>query len=518
MPKKLLVVLGLLSLVFVQCTTKKNNSPLKESNLASQFYEIDINHDTVLHTQKGAIITIEKGSLTSSTSVAKLEIKEAYSMADILQAGLVTTAGKEILSSGGMIYIDAAKGSDAKIAKPLAVAIPTNNVQEGMKLFKGERNNDSTINWANPQPLQPREVTPDITAGEVLFRNNCASCHNPVKDATGPALAFLDRRRDEKWLLAFVRNSAELIANRDPLANCIYEKYNKTAMSAFPQITAKELHQIFEYVNDKAADTDPNSIPDIKKKIDSCKNYEKQMALLINKRANLVTENDKLTAVNNNSAAPSAPNMQASPAPQPATIPDNTVRTTGANSEYYKVKIETFGWYNIDILTKNLPGFENSELIVRLIGTYKSEITMYCILPEKKIMLNGGLVNGKSDQYCFYTDDGKIPLPQNTRAIIIATFEENGQLYFGSTSFTTALTQSPELTITATTSEAMKVSIEKMNVADFNIEIGKSKNAESIKEIDEQLKVVDQLRPQNFNCGCADLVVESDTGRLHKKR
>ncbi len=499
MPKKILVMLGMLAILFVQCTTKKNKSVLKESNLASQFYEIDINRDTVLHTQKGALINIPKGSLTGSTATAKLEIKEAYSMADILSAGLVTKSGKEILSSGGMILIDAAAGSDVKIAKPLSVSIPTDNMQDGMKLFKGVRNSDSTIDWTDPLPLQPKEITPGITAGKVLFEKECASCHNPVKDATGPALAFVDKRRDEKWLLAYVRNSAQMIANGDQLALCIYERYNKTAMTAFPTLTLEQLHQIFEYVDDKAIGTDPTSIPDIKKKMDSCKNYEKQLKLLQTKRAELVADNGKLTEAVNNLGPGRATSMSVPPTTQQ---PIPLVEATSAKSEYYKVKIETFGWYNIDVMTKNLPGYENSELMVRLIGTYKSEVTMYCLLPEKNIMLNGGLVNGKTDEYCFYTDDGKIPLPQNTRAVIIATYEENGQLYFGTTSFTTTRKQSPEITITATSSETMKMTIEKLNLSDFNIQIDQSKNAGSIKEVDEQLKAVEQLQPKDFSCGC----------------
>lgn len=86
--------------------------------------------------------------------------------------------------------------------------------------------------------------------GKALFQANCASCHNPLKDATGPALKGMDERVPSKeWLYKWVHNSAAVIASGDKYANEIYTKWNKTAMTSFPNLTEAEIDAIVVYVN-----------------------------------------------------------------------------------------------------------------------------------------------------------------------------------------------------------------------------------------------------------------------------
>jgi mono/diheme cytochrome c family protein len=86
--------------------------------------------------------------------------------------------------------------------------------------------------------------------GKALFMSNCASCHNPLKDATGPALKGADSRVPSKeWLYKWVHNSASVIASGDKYANDLYNKWGKTAMTAFPQLSNEEIDAIFAYVN-----------------------------------------------------------------------------------------------------------------------------------------------------------------------------------------------------------------------------------------------------------------------------
>ncbi len=93
----------------------------------------------------------------------------------------------------------------------------------------------------------PAQAQPD---GESLFKTNCASCHNPDKDLTGPALRGVDSRVPSKdWLYSWVKNSASVIASNDPYAIEIYNKYNKAAMTAFPNLSNEEIDAIIDYVN-----------------------------------------------------------------------------------------------------------------------------------------------------------------------------------------------------------------------------------------------------------------------------
>jgi predicted CXXCH cytochrome family protein len=86
--------------------------------------------------------------------------------------------------------------------------------------------------------------------GKALFMSNCASCHNPLKDATGPALKGINATFPTKeWGYDWVHNSAKLIAAGDKTAVDIYTKFNKTPMTPFPSLTNEEIDAIFAYVN-----------------------------------------------------------------------------------------------------------------------------------------------------------------------------------------------------------------------------------------------------------------------------
>ncbi len=81
--------------------------------------------------------------------------------------------------------------------------------------------------------------------------SNCASCHNPLKDATGPALKGIRAGLPGgDWIYNWVHNSASLIAAGDPEAVKIFTKYNKTAMTAFPQLSNEEIDAILKYADD----------------------------------------------------------------------------------------------------------------------------------------------------------------------------------------------------------------------------------------------------------------------------
>lgn len=92
--------------------------------------------------------------------------------------------------------------------------------------------------------------------GKALFQANCASCHNPLKDATGPALQGKSKEVPSKeWLYNWVHNSAKVIASGDKYANDLYNKWNKTAMTAFPNLTTQEIDAIITYVDGVKAPT-----------------------------------------------------------------------------------------------------------------------------------------------------------------------------------------------------------------------------------------------------------------------
>ena len=83
--------------------------------------------------------------------------------------------------------------------------------------------------------------------GKKLFKSLCASCHKLDKKLVGPALAGIEERRENDWLIAWIRNNAELRASGDKDAIAIFEEYNGSNMTAFPQLTDQNINDILYY-------------------------------------------------------------------------------------------------------------------------------------------------------------------------------------------------------------------------------------------------------------------------------
>lgn len=86
--------------------------------------------------------------------------------------------------------------------------------------------------------------------GQALFSSNCASCHAPYKDLTGPALAGVEERwgGDKKRLHAWVHNNQAFLKTGDKYANELYLKWNKTQMNLFPGLADTEIDAILAYI------------------------------------------------------------------------------------------------------------------------------------------------------------------------------------------------------------------------------------------------------------------------------
>ncbi|MFD1616473.1 c-type cytochrome [Gelatiniphilus marinus] len=93
----------------------------------------------------------------------------------------------------------------------------------------------------------------DPVKGKSLFNTNCAACHSLDKKMTGPALRNFEQRLaneeglDRDWIYAWIKNSAGLIKAGDAYANKIYNEYNGEPMTAFPQLSDKDLDDILAY-------------------------------------------------------------------------------------------------------------------------------------------------------------------------------------------------------------------------------------------------------------------------------
>jgi hypothetical protein len=106
--------------------------------------------------------------------------------------------------------------------------------------------------------------------GKALFMGKCASCHQVLKPATGPALMNLEERgkwSDHNELLKWVHNPAGYMAS-DAYTQGLKNQFG-SMMQSFPDLTIKEVDAIVSYVNQTVADVNkpkgPGTTPETAK-------------------------------------------------------------------------------------------------------------------------------------------------------------------------------------------------------------------------------------------------------------
>ena len=105
-------------------------------------------------------------------------------------------------------------------------------------------------------------VTSFAQDGHALFTANCASCHAVNKKLTGPALAGVeDRWPSRDKIHDWVHNSTKVIQSNDAYAVGLFNEYNKTQMTAFPQLSTKDIDAILDYVKLEAGKASITPIP-----------------------------------------------------------------------------------------------------------------------------------------------------------------------------------------------------------------------------------------------------------------
>ncbi|MGR3855195.1 MULTISPECIES: c-type cytochrome [Chryseobacterium] len=99
----------------------------------------------------------------------------------------------------------------------------------------------------------------DPKNGEKLFKANCTACHALDKQVVGPPLKGVVERVkteggvDKDWLHKWIKDNKALRASGDKYANEIFEKFNKTEMQVFPNLTDKDIDDILAFTTNPPA-------------------------------------------------------------------------------------------------------------------------------------------------------------------------------------------------------------------------------------------------------------------------
>lgn len=99
-----------------------------------------------------------------------------------------------------------------------------------------------------------------ISQGQVIFTQNCTSCHNFKTDGIGPHLGGLTKEVPVEWIKKFIKDPKSTIEMGDERASRLFERY-KAIMPSFSHLKEEELNQIVAFLDTKKS-------PNKRKKLD----------------------------------------------------------------------------------------------------------------------------------------------------------------------------------------------------------------------------------------------------------
>jgi copper(I)-binding protein/cytochrome oxidase Cu insertion factor (SCO1/SenC/PrrC family) len=112
--------------------------------------------------------------------------------------------------------------------------------------------------WRAPQPKgQDYANAPklrNISRGEQLYRTRCAICHTVTgvepEDALGPDLLGIADRREETWLLNWLRAPDQVLESGDPIALALFAQWDNVAMPNM-RLNQQEATDLLTYIDDE---------------------------------------------------------------------------------------------------------------------------------------------------------------------------------------------------------------------------------------------------------------------------
>jgi len=166
---KIIILITVITFTLVSC---KNEDPkyietgekiihteiFSDSQLESQYFEINTKRDTSLISKNGTIIKIYSNSFEVSDSIEfiEFEVKEAFEPIDFVKGNLTTLNNDRFLVSEGMIFINAKSGEhdlNLEEGSEIGFIVETNSIDEKMMIYQGERDSSKLINWISPKPI-----------------------------------------------------------------------------------------------------------------------------------------------------------------------------------------------------------------------------------------------------------------------------------------------------------------------------------------------------------------------------
>ncbi|RXK61861.1 hypothetical protein ESA94_02260 [Lacibacter luteus] len=463
--KKALLLISLFVLFLLACTRENKPSFLNTGNIRTQIFTIDPAKANTLKGFRGGIFNIPAGAFEGTAAVT-IELKEVYAPIEILAAGLTTESNGELLESGGMFYINAKRdGIQLELKKDIQGSIPADYINDSMKLFKGDLKEDGSLNWVEPEALLPAtdSNTLCIQAGERIFKSNCLSCHDISKKITGPTLINSGKYYNSDEYYRLLKNPG-LFAKENRRFDCQIYDYNGVIMTAFPAISKDNVSCMIKYFENEKMKR-----PDLATKLDK-QDFDREGCDSITIEKNKFPcgidtfyNNEEFEKIVANSFADIKTTDTIIKPFQSSGIDTLNTDFQAPNEYRYEFKINSLGWYNIDILLKKLEGITEVTLDATTTFKEKEQVDIRLLFPEKRIELKSEY-HKESETYTFGMDDNTIPLFIGDIAIMFAIAEESDKIYYSVREFRITKEQHIEMPFKETSKEKLEEAFKKVNL------------------------------------------------------
>lgn len=94
-----------------------------------------------------------------------------------------------------------------------------------------------------------RSQAQDAAKGKELFSTLCQQCHAVTDEKViGPGLKGIKSRRDEAWLIKWIKNPQAVISSGDAYATALYAKFQPVVMQSFPDLSDDDIKNILAHV------------------------------------------------------------------------------------------------------------------------------------------------------------------------------------------------------------------------------------------------------------------------------
>jgi mono/diheme cytochrome c family protein len=120
------------------------------------------------------------------------------------------------------------------------ISVTTSSLLLSMMLFSSCKSGSDKNSIANDSST--------VARGQILFNQNCTSCHNFVQDGIGPNLSGLTTKASVDWIRRFIKDPKSMIESGDERAQELFKKYH-TVMPSYASYTDKETDTIISYLH-----------------------------------------------------------------------------------------------------------------------------------------------------------------------------------------------------------------------------------------------------------------------------